>query len=270
MPRGVCMGCAIQALRCNKRVSAPDGAGCFGGGADFFGNFIRLIGIKIHGDLGAASLNKEPHHTRIGGADLQVRFYIAFGVDAHDALMHETGTRASPAGIDWQAALVSGLPMTDLHLRPFRPSDIDWLVDQHATNYALNDGFDDSFGPLVRDILDGFVTSHDPARERGWIAERAGQPLGSIFCVSLSEDTAKLRLFFLMPKARGQGLGKRLLQTCMQFAREAGYTRMQLWTHESHEAACALYKASGWRLVSSKPVHSFGQDLVEQSWDIAL
>ena len=155
-------------------------------------------------------------------------------------------------------------------LRAFTAEDVDWLVDRHATLYARDEGFDESFGRLVREILEDFVASHDSSCERGWIAERDGQRLGSIFCVRLSETEAKLRLFFLLPEARGLGLGKRLLQTCMGFAKGRGYLKMQLWTHESHEAACALYKAFGWQLTESKPVHSFGVDLVEQSWEITL
>ena len=160
--------------------------------------------------------------------------------------------------------------MTQPRLRQFHPSDIDWLVERHQTLYTRDEGFDETFGPLVRSILEAFVADHDPSCERGWIAEQDGARLGSIFCVRLTEQSAKLRLFLLDPHARGLGLGKRLLQTCMAYARDAGYSDMQLWTHESHEAACALYRASGWRLVASKPVHSFGQDLVEQSWEIAL
>ena len=94
--------------------------------------------------------------------------------------------------------------------------------------------------------------------------------LGSIFCVKLDEKTAKLRLFLLVPEARGKGLGKLLLQACMGYARATGYRRMQLWTHESHRAACALYTAAGWRCVASKPVRSFNVDLIEQSWEIDL
>lgn len=160
--------------------------------------------------------------------------------------------------------------MTDVTLRAFSPDDIDWLVDQHATLYARDEGFDASFGPLVRGILDAFAANNDPTCERGWIALRGDERLGSIFCVRLDDQTAKLRLFLLVPGARGLGLGRTLLDTCMGFARDAGYRRMQLWTHESHEAACALYRATGWRLVASKPVHSFGVDLVEQSWEIDL
>ena len=156
--------------------------------------------------------------------------------------------------------------MDAITLRRFEAADIDWLVEQHATLYARDEGFDDSFGPLVRSILDAFVTDHDPARERGWIAQDGATRLGSIFCVALDDTTAKLRLFLLLPEARGRGLGAQLLRQCMGFAQEAGYAGMQLWTHESHEAACALYTRFGWTLEASEPVHSFGQDLVEQTW----
>lgn len=160
--------------------------------------------------------------------------------------------------------------MSEIVLRPFRPDDTDWVVHEHGFNYARDEGFDDSFGPLVAGILADFNASHDSAREMGWIAERDGARLGCIFCVAASDTTAKLRMFLLTPQARGQGLGKRLLATCMDFARAKGYADMTLWTHESHRAACALYVATGWQLVSSTPVHSFGMDLVEQHWTITL
>ena len=160
--------------------------------------------------------------------------------------------------------------MDDIVLRPFRADDAPWLVERHGTLYAQDEGFDHTFGPLVARILDEFIADHDPKREQGWIAERAGERLGSIFCVALGKNTAKLRLFLLVPEARGLGLGRRLLETCMRFARQAGYRELALWTHESHRAACALYRANGWELMESKPVHSFGVDLVEQSWKIQL
>ena len=155
-------------------------------------------------------------------------------------------------------------------IRPFREDDRDWLVERHGTLYARDEGFDESFAPLVARILDEFVAGHDPQRERGWIVESDGKRLGSIFCVAQDETTAKLRLFLLEPDARGRGLGARLLMTCMDFTRSAGYASMVLWTHESHRAACKLYQAYGWRLTDSKPVHSFGVDLIEQSWSIRL
>lgn len=164
--------------------------------------------------------------------------------------------------------------MSDVILRRFVADDAPWLVAQHQTLYARDEGFDDTFGPLVHAILQEFIAGHDQTREQGWIAEEDGQRLGSIFCVTEAADstghTAKLRLFLLTPAARGKGLGKRLLLTCMQFARDAGYRQMRLWTHESHTAACALYAAFGWQLIASTPVHSFGVDLIEQSWQVDL
>ncbi|WP_299621588.1 GNAT family N-acetyltransferase [uncultured Tateyamaria sp.] len=156
--------------------------------------------------------------------------------------------------------------MDEVKLRPFEKDDLEWLVDAHARLYTHDEGFDDSFGPLVRSILEDFLAGHDPACERGWIAQEGDQRLGSIFCVRLTADTAKLRLFLLLPEARGHGLGRKLLGACMDFAKGAGYAGMRLWTHESHRAACALYARSGWQLEASKSVHSFGQDLVEQTW----
>lgn len=160
--------------------------------------------------------------------------------------------------------------MDQITLRPFRAEDAAWLIEQHGALYRRDDGFDASFARLVAEIVEEFIATHDPDCETGWIAEQGGQRLGSIFCVRLSAEIAKLRLFLLVPEARGRGLGRRLLETCMAFAREKEYRGMQLWTHESHRAACALYARNGWQLVSSRPVHAFGCDLVEQSWEIAF
>ncbi|MCR8549836.1 GNAT family N-acetyltransferase [Salipiger sp. P9] len=155
-------------------------------------------------------------------------------------------------------------------LKPYTAADRPWLVAAHGRLYARDEGFDDSFPALVDDILRSFEAEHDPACERGWIAWEGTARLGSIFCVRLDDETAKLRLFLLEPEARGKGLGQRLLETCMGFARDKGYRRMTLWTHESHRAACALYARNGFDCISAKPVHSFGVALVEQHWDRVL
>jgi len=154
-------------------------------------------------------------------------------------------------------------------VRSYQPRDRDGLVECHAHFIpdSRDEGFDDSFAPLVATLLDEFMSDHDPSCERSWIAERGRERLGSIICVAENAKTAKLRLFLLVPKVRGLGLGKHLLCTCMEFARSVGYMRVVLWTHESHWAACGLCRANGWRLLGSKPVRSFGVDLVEQSWD---
>ncbi len=156
-------------------------------------------------------------------------------------------------------------------LRDFGAGDLEWLVEAHATIYARDEGFDGTFAALVEEILHDFLNNQDRTRERGWVAEHEGRRLGSIFCArGPVPGQAKLRLFLVLPEARGLGLGKRLLDTCMSFARGVGYDGMTLWTHESHAAACALYAAFGWRLTGSKPVHSFGVDLVEQTWEITF
>nr|WP_245924889.1 GNAT family N-acetyltransferase [Aliiruegeria haliotis] len=145
------------------------------------------------------------------------------------------------------------------------------MIQRHGEYYAEAEGFDSSFEALVARILSEFVASHDPAEERGWIAETPwGRRLGCIFCVRDDAETARLRLFFLEPDARGQKLGLRLLHACMEFARGVGYRRMVLWTHKSHEAACALYAANGFSCTRETPVHHFGHDLVEQNWEIEL
>ncbi len=170
-----------------------------------------------------------------------------------------------------EAGLSGRMATADVVLGPLAPGDLGWLTEQHALHYAQSDGFDSSFEVLVARILADFVETHDPNRERAWIARRGGQRLGSIFCVQGPEpDVAKLRLFFLLPEARGLGLGKRLLQTCIGFARSRDYRRLVLWTHESHRAACALYEKAGFTCDGSKPVTSFGVDLVEQHWSIDL
>jgi len=155
--------------------------------------------------------------------------------------------------------------------RDLDPGDAGWLIERHAVLYTRDEGFDATFEALVAEILAAYIRRHDPATERAFIAVEDGRRLGSVFCVQSGEPgVAKLRLFLLIPEARGRGLGQRLLDACLGFAREAGYDRLRLWTHESHEAACALYARNGFELIASCPVRSFGVDLVEQTWEIGL
>lgn len=161
-----------------------------------------------------------------------------------------------------------------VRLRDLQPGDAGWIVSRHGALYARDEGFDSSFEALVAEIVAGFLRAHDPARERGWIAEGpAGERLGSIFCVGedpARPEVAKLRLFLVEPEARGTGLATTMLQTCLSFARAAGYRHMRLWTHESHRAAGRLYARNGFRLSDSRPARSFGQDVVEQTWERVL
>lgn len=156
--------------------------------------------------------------------------------------------------------------MSDIKIRSVEQGDRDWLVVTHRDHYARSDGFDASFTTLVADIVDGFLADHDPQCERGWIAEMGKERVGCIFCTKIDEETAQLRLFFIGAQARGQGLGKRLLSTCMSFAKSCGYKGMRLWTHQSHTAACALYKRQGWHCIDTEPKRSFGQDVVVETY----
>lgn len=155
-------------------------------------------------------------------------------------------------------------------LRPFDAADADWLVAEHADHYARVEGFDGTFGLLVDSIIQSFLADHDPKFEAGWIAQQGDVLLGSIFCVRLNDTIAKLRLFYVVPKARGSGVAQALLDQCLNFARDAGYPGLELWTHESHTAAGRIYARNGFARTRAEPVHSFGVDLVEETWQIAF
>jgi DNA-binding MarR family transcriptional regulator/RimJ/RimL family protein N-acetyltransferase len=154
-------------------------------------------------------------------------------------------------------------------VRALQPGDAGWIIGTHGALYAREERYDQSFEALVARIMADYLDRAD-GRECVWIAEDGDQRLGTISCMREDDLTARLRLFILLPEARGQGLGQRLHDTCTGFAREAGYRRMVLWTHASHRAACALYAKNGWQLRRSVPAKAYGQDVVDQDWEITL
>ena len=156
-------------------------------------------------------------------------------------------------------------------LRGLDPGDAGWVLEQHGAHYAAVERFDRCFEVLVARRLAEFIEGHDPTCERGWIAEAPdGTRLGCVFMARLDQTTAKLRMFYVVPEARGSGVAQALLDALLAFARGAGYQSVRLWTHESHRAAGRLYERNGFALLSSRPVQSFGQNLVEQSWEKRL
>jgi DNA-binding MarR family transcriptional regulator/GNAT superfamily N-acetyltransferase len=163
--------------------------------------------------------------------------------------------------------LLGDAPAPAIVLRPHRPGDMGWVTSANAMLYAQEYGWDISYEALVGKITAEFIEKFDPARERCWIAEMNGERVGSVFCVAKTPEIAKLRLLIIDPRARGRGLGKRLVEECMRFAKDSGYRRMTLWTQSILTAARGIYAKAGFELVAEEPHHSFGVDLIGETWE---
>ncbi len=177
-----------------------------------------------------------------------------------------------------QALLGAGRRNGAFVLRAHRPGDIGWVVSRHGALYAQEYGWNIGFEAMVARIAAHFIEHFDAAREACWIAERDGRRIGCVFLVQARDEvtqaivpgTAQLRMLLVEPAARGLGLGVALVSECERFARQAGYRRIRLWTNSLLRAARGIYERAGYQRLASEPHHSFGHDLVGETWELEL
>ena len=151
-----------------------------------------------------------------------------------------------------------------------QPGDMGWIVHRQAILYAEEYGWDGTYEALAAEIVAHFIKNYDPKRERCWIAEKDGARVGAVFVAKASDELAKLRLLHVEPEARGLGIGKRLVEESVRFARQAGYSKMTLWTQSILHAARHLYKQAGFQVVREEQHHSFGKELTAETWELEL
>jgi len=155
-------------------------------------------------------------------------------------------------------------------LRGLLPGEIGWVVQRHGALYAQEYGWDNSFEAMVARIMADYAAAHDPRREAAWIAEVDGEPVGCIMCVRDDDATARLRVLLVEPGARGMGVGSRLVDECLRFAKRAGYRRIVLLTYDVLADARRIYQRAGFQLATEEKTHAYGHDLVEQVWSREL
>jgi len=239
-----------------------------------------LKGFEKHGLVGRSRSDSDGRQSILSLTAKGRRAFAALDAQSNEEVRGMAG-KLAPAGrrqlaaamqtierlLDGDAGVAAPVPYV---LRPHQPGDMGWVAHRHGVLYAQEYGWDESFEALVAEIAAKFIRKFDPQRERCWMAERAGELVGSVFLVKRSKNVAQLRLLLVEPGARGLGIGRRLVEECIRFARQRGYRKIALWTNSGLTAARKIYEQAGFRLVEESRHHSFGKDLVGQNWELEL
>jgi DNA-binding MarR family transcriptional regulator/GNAT superfamily N-acetyltransferase len=237
--------------------------------------------LRGFGERGYVSKIASPHDRRQSLLSLTPKGRMAFAPldqrsqDEVAAMMGKLSVKDQDRVVAAMATIESMLgekPSPDVPyiLRPPRPGDMGWIVSRHGMVYATEYGWDERLEALTAEIVAAFVRNFDPKRERCWIAERDGENVGSVLLVRDTDEVARLRLLLVEAQARGLGIGARLVEECVRFAKEAGYLKITLWTHSVLTAARHIYQQAGFELVDTQEHDEFGKTLVGETWDLGL
>ena len=266
----------LYEIRERKRATASDIARDLDLDAGYLSRILRrfhrlgLLRKDVSPDDGRQSFLSMTAHGRRAFAPLETRS------------QRQVGALLNRLSVPEQDRLVGAMRMvetmiasepkagSEIMLRQPRPGDLGWVVARHAELYAREYGWGENFEGLCAQIVADFAQKLDPECERCWIAEMDGQNVGSVFLVRETDTVARLRLLLVDPVARGRGVGRRLTEECIRFARRCGYRSITLWTHQVLTAARHIYERAGFRLTSSEARRSFGCDVVSEHWDLLL
>ena len=266
----------LYEMRQRGSTTATDIARALGVDAGYLSRILRrfqklgLIGREVSPTDARQSFLSLTARGRTAYAPLELRAKRQVGAMLHPLSGPEQDRLVSAMRAVEQMVAPQQETNSEISLRQPKPGDLGWVVARHAELYAREYGWTENFEGICAQIVADFVSKFDPACERCWIAEMDGQNVGSVFLVKESDAIARLRLLLVDPAARGRGLGTRLTDECVNFARQVGYRGITLWTHEVLTAARHIYERAGFRLTSSEKRKSFGQDVVAEYWDLTF